>query len=152
MTVTDEHSDEHGIGLRSVKRITEKYNGFMRCMLENGEFVFQAALFYDNGASKRKVSVRDSLPKRAVSSLLGLGAGTLLVLNMLPSTAEAASSLLSVNIRTIRNFNFGWGDNSISIGSPEFEGNSKLNSAVKNYTDETKEKFLWQCIKLNKTL
>lgn len=142
LPVADENSNEHGIGLRSVKRIAEKYNGFMQCVLENGEFVFQAALFYDNGTSERK-EVHGGLPKRAVSSLLGLGAGVLLVLNMLPSVAEAASSLLSVNIRTIRSLNLGWGDNSISIGSPEFGGNDELNSAVKSYTNEAKEKFMW---------
>ena len=142
LPVTEENSNEHGIGLRSVKRVAEKYNGFMQCVLENGEFVFQAALFYDNGTSERK-EVHGGLPKRAVSSLLGLGAGVLLVLNMLPSVAEAASSLLSVNIRTIRSLNLGWGDNSMSIGSPEFGGNDELNSAVKSYTNEAKEKFMW---------
>lgn len=149
LPVTDEHSpehsEEHGIGLRSVKRIAEKYNGFLRCMLENGEFVFQAALFYDNVTSQNQESKPAGLPKRAVSSLLGFGLGVLIMLNVLPSAAEAASSLLSVNIRTIRSFFLGWGDNSISIDSPEFEGNGadSLNSAVKNYTDEAKQKFLW---------
>ncbi len=141
--VTDGSSDEHGIGLRSVKRIAEKYNGFMRCMLENGEFVFQAVLFYDNGTAKRKENRLGSLPKRAMSSLLGLGLGAIVMLNVLPSAAEAASEVLSVNIRTIRNLALGWGDNSISIESPEFDGNGELNGAVKNYTDEAKEKFLW---------
>lgn len=145
LPVTDEHSDEHGIGLCSVKRVAEKYNGFLYCMLENGEFVFRAALFYDNITSKHKVSRFGSLPQRAMTSLAGFGLGVLIVLNVLPSAAEAASSLLSVNIRTIRSFNLGWGDNSISIDSPEFdgEGADEINSAVKNYTDEAKEKFLW---------
>ncbi|MDE7360363.1 MAG: GHKL domain-containing protein [Oscillospiraceae bacterium] len=143
LPVIGECSDEHGIGLRSVKRIVEKYNGFMRCMLENGEFVFQAALFYDNSSSKRKDSRPGSIPKRAVSSLLGMVLGVIVMLNVLPSTAEAASELLSVNIRTIRSLVLGWGSSSISIFGPEFDGNSELNNAVKNYTDEAKEKFLW---------
>lgn len=147
LPVTGEHSpnnlDEHGIGLRSVKRIVEKYNGFMRCVLENGEFVFQAALFYDNSPSKRKSSSLGSIPKRAASSLLGLGLGVIVMLNVLPSAAEAASKILSVNIRTIRSLVLGWGSSSISIDSPEFDGNGVLNNAVKNYTNEAKEKFLW---------
>ncbi|MDE6728619.1 MAG: GHKL domain-containing protein [Oscillospiraceae bacterium] len=145
LPITGEQSDEHGIGLRSVKRIVEKYNGFMRCMLENGEFVFQAALFYDNSTAKHKEAKRAGLMKRAASSLLGLGVGVIVILNVLPSAAEAASELLSINIRTIRSFNLGWGDNSISIDRPEFEGDGAddLNSAVKNYTNEAKEKFLW---------
>ncbi|MDE7230938.1 MAG: GHKL domain-containing protein [Oscillospiraceae bacterium] len=142
-----QYSDEHGIGLRSVKRIAEKYNGFLRCMLENEKFVFQAAMFYDNnthrGNERNTRSV--SIPKRAVSSALGLGLGTLIMLNVLPSAAEAASSLLSLNIRTIWSMDLGWGSNSINVQTPEFGGNGseEMNSAVKNYTDEAKEKFMW---------
>lgn len=143
LPVTGEHSDEHGIGLRSVKRIVEKYNGFMSCVLENGEFVFQAALFYDNSPSKRKDIRSGSIPKRAASSLAGLVLGVIVMLNVLPSAAEAASEVLSVNIRTIRSLVLGWGSSSISIDSPEFDGNGALNNAVKNYTNEAKEKFLW---------
>lgn len=145
MPVTDRHSEEHGIGLCSVRRVAEKYNGFMNCCVENGEFVFQAALFYDSGTVKHKKGNPTALPKRAVSSVLGLGVGMVLALNLFPSAADAVSTLLSINIPTIRSLNLGWGDNKISIESPEFEGNDadKLNSAVKNYTDEAKEKFLW---------
>lgn len=145
LPVVDGHSDEHGIGLRSVNRIAEKYNGFVRCKLEKGEFVFHAALFCEESIPVKNGERRGNNSKRAVTSLMGLGLGVLLMLNVLPSAAEAASSLLSVNIRTIRDLVLGWGDNSISIESPEFEGNGAdgLNSAVKKYTDEAKEKFLW---------
>ena len=145
LPVSDKNSDEHGIGLRSVKRIVEKYNGFLRCTPENGEFVFQAVLFYDSGASVHKSEKTGSIPKRAAASLLSLGLGGIIMLNTLPSVAEAASSLLSIDIRTIWSFNRSWGSNSINIDSPEFEGSGaeELNSAVKNYTDEAKEKFLW---------
>ncbi len=145
LPVTEKRSDEHGIGLRSVKRIAEKYNGFLRCMIEDGEFVFHAALFYDNSTSARKARDTGSIPKRAASSLLGLGVGGLIMLNAMPPAAEAASALLSVNIRTINSLDLGWGSNSISMDSPEFDGNGaeELNSAVNNYTDEAKEKFLW---------
>lgn len=145
LPVSDQRSEEHGIGLRSVKRTIEKYNGFLRCMVENGEFVFQSALFYDDAASKQMGGKSRTAPKRAISTLLGLCVGTIVILNVLPSSAKAASSLLSVNIRTISGFDFGWGDNSASAEIPEFDGNGadELNSAVKSYTDEAKEKFLW---------
>ncbi|MBD5115767.1 MAG: GHKL domain-containing protein [Ruminococcaceae bacterium] len=151
LPVTDEQAQsssqgscEHGIGLNSVRRITEKYNGFLRCMLENGKFVFRAALFYDNSTPGCKKNTRSvSVPKRAASSLLGFVLACIIMLNILPSAAEAASALLSVNIRTVRNLVLGWGSSSITIVSSEFDGNDELNSAVKNYTDEAKEKFLW---------
>ena len=145
LPITNKNPDEHGIGLRSVKRVSEKYNGFMHCMLENGKFVFQAVLFCDNSTSKRMGTALGSITKRVTSSLLGLFIGVIVMLNVSPSAAEAASEVLSINIPTIRNFNLGWGDNSIDIESPEFSGDgaNDLNSAVKNYTDEAKEKFFW---------
>ncbi len=139
-----EKSEEHGIGLRSVKRIVEKYNGFLRCMLENGEFVFQAALFYDNSNSGQKTRGA-RIAKRLTTSTLGMILGGIFVLNVMPSVADAASELTSINILTIRSLNLSWGSSSVDIQSPEFGGDDaeELNSAVKNYTDEAKEKFLW---------
>lgn len=145
LPAADGRSEEHGVGLRSVKRIAEKYNGFLRCSLEKGEFVFHAALFCEESVPEKKDKGTGKKPGRVVSSLTGLGFGAVLMLNVLPSAAEAASSLLSVNIRTVRDLFLGWGDSSISIESPEFEGEGAdgLNSAVKSYTDEAKEKFMW---------
>lgn len=145
LPIIDVKSEEHGIGLRSVNRIAEKYNGFVRCKAEKGEFVFHAALFCEESVPVKKNERSGNVPKRAVTSMMGLGLGVLLMLNVLPSAADAASSLLSVKIRTIRDLVLGWGDNSISIEKPEFEGSGsdELNSAVKNYTDEAKEKFWW---------
>lgn len=145
LPVVDGRSEEHGIGLRSVSRIAEKYNGFVRCKLEKGEFVFHAALFREESVPAEKRKGSESRSKRVVTSFMGLGLGVLVMLNISPSAAEAASSLFSVRIRTIRDLVLGWGDNSISIERPEFEGSGadELNSAVKNYTDEAKEKFWW---------
>ncbi len=139
-----ERSEEHGIGLRSVKRIAEKYNGFLRCMLENGEFVFQAALFYDNSTSPRKAKGTHAA-KRMATSALGMILGGIFVLNVSPSVADAASKLTSVKILTIKDFKFTLGSSSIDIQTPVIGGNigDELNSTVKNYTDEAKEKFFW---------
>lgn len=147
LPVTDKNSDEHGIGLRSVRRVAEKYNGFLRCILENGVFVFRAALFYERGTAKhldRNVKPW-SIQKRAASTMLGLVIGGVIVLNAMPSAADAASALLSIDIRTIRDLDISWGSNSLDIQTPEFEGPGadKLNSATKNYADEAKGKFMW---------
>lgn len=142
---TEKHTEEHGIGLHSMNLIAEKYNGFLRCKLENGEFVLHVAMFCEEDIPKRKETSRGSVSKRAVSSLLGFGLGTIIVLNIVPSAAEAASSLLSVNIRTVRSLFLGWGDSSVSMEYPDFEGNGaeELNNAVTNYVNEAREKFLW---------
>lgn len=143
---TAQGSDEHGIGLRSVKRVTEKYNGFLRCMQENGKFIFQAALFYD-GSSAPKGKSAKPLKKaaRVAETALGLGLGAIVVLNASPTVADAASKLLSIDIRTIQDIGFKWGSSSMDIQSPEFDGDGadKLNSATKDYVGEAKEKFMW---------
>lgn len=145
LPVSDGGSEEHGIGLRSVSRIAEKYNGFLRCKLENGEFVFHAALFYEESVPRSKGKAIGRVPGRAASSLLGLGAGAVILLNLLPSTAEAVSSILSVQIRTVHSLRLNWGDHALSIDRPEFDGYGadELNGAAIRYTDEAKEKFLW---------
>ncbi len=139
-------SDEHGIGLRSVKRVVEKYHGFLRCMQENGKFIFQAALFYDSGSAPKGKSAKPlKKAARVAETLLGLGLGAIVVLNASPTVADAASKLLSINIRTIHDIGFKWGSSSMDIQSPEFDGNGadKLNSAAKDYVGEAKEKFMW---------
>ncbi len=147
LPISNRHREEHGIGLCSVKRVAEKYNGFLRCRLENGEFVFQAALFSTEDPRKNGNDgvKHESVSKRAMTSLLGLGAGVLLTLNVLPAVADAVSSLLSVNILTIKSFRFGLGDNSLSADYPVFDGNGSegLNSAVTNCIDKAREKFMW---------
>lgn len=145
LPVINGNSEEHGVGLRSVNRIAEKYNGFLRCRLENGEFVFHAALFCEESVSKSKSTDHESIPRRAFSSLLGLGLGTLIALNILPSAADAVSSPRSINIRVANITELNWGDSSISLKRPVFsgDGSDDLNSAVINYTNEAKEKFMW---------
>ncbi len=147
LPVTDKDPDEHGIGLRSVKRVAEKYNGFLRCILEDGVFVLRAALFYEKSTEKHSVNGEKtwSVQKRAASTMLGLVIGGIIVLNAMPHAADAASALLSIDIRTIRDLDIGWGSNSLDIQTPGFEGpgSDELNSVTKNYTDEAKSKFMW---------
>lgn len=138
-------SEEHGIGLRSVKRITEKYNGFLNCASENGKFTVHAALFYDSGSAASKGKKPPKKASRAAAMICSLFVGAIVVLNVSPTIADAASKLLSINIRTVRDLYVKWGSSSMDIQSPEFEGDGsdKLNSAAKNYIDEAKEKFMW---------
>lgn len=146
LPITDKNPEEHGIGLRSVNSIAEKHNGFLRCRFENGEFLFQAALFGEEITAKKSKKERTGgAVKRAVSSLLALGAGTLIVLNVLPNAAEAASSLLELDILTVRSLNFGWGDSGVSMEYPVFEGNGaeEVNNAVNNCVDGARDKFMW---------
>ncbi len=43
------HREGHGLGLQSVKRVTEKYGGLFRCQWEEGRFLFRTVLMGGSG-------------------------------------------------------------------------------------------------------
>lgn len=142
LPVITRHEDGHGIGLRSVKKITEKYNGFLLCECQNNIFSFHAVIFCEpdvNGApadgnvSKNKRS--KILP--AVLTLLICSIG---LLNVSPAAADALSDALSIDIKTI---SYGWGDNKFNAKSPEFSGDNsdKLNQTATDFIEEANDIF-----------
>lgn len=142
---TEKGLEEHGIGLRSVKRVVEKYNGFLRCTQENGKFILHTALFYDSAGAALKARKAPKKVSRAAVTVCSLFLGVIVVLNISPTVADAASQLLSINIRTVRDIFLRWGSSSIDVQRPEFggTGSDKLNSATTSCIDEAKEKFMW---------
>lgn len=142
LPVVEPRTDCHGIGLRSVKKIVEKYNGFICCACENGEFLFCAEIFRnpdENAGNNRNIG---QVPKRskAISAVLTLLVCAAGLLNFFPAAASALSETLSVDIKTI---SYGWGDNDLSIRYPEFGGDNsdKLNRAAKDFISEARDIF-----------
>lgn len=143
LPVVKARNDGHGIGLRGVKRTVEKYNGFICCTCENGEFFFCAEIFRDpngstmstkNTGSRRKHS--KALPAVLTSLVCVIG-----LLNFSPSIAKALSETLSVDIKTI---SYGWGDNILNIRFPEFGGDNsdKLNQAAEDFVSVARNTFM----------
>lgn len=141
LPIIEKRTDGHGIGLRGVQKLVEKYNGFVRCSNENEEFVFCAEIFRDplggadTGNSNRGLRLSKVLTGALAAVVCAAG-----VLNFSPLTAQALSHVLSVNIRTI---NIGWGDNSFRGEYPEFTGDNaaELNKAANDFVGEAKEIF-----------
>lgn len=143
LPVVAKRADGHGIGLRGVKKTAEKYNGFICCAHENGEFLFCAEIFRDpNGSltngqkTERGYKRSKALPAVLASLVCAIG-----VLNFSPAAASALSEALSVDIKTI---SYGWGDNLLNIRYPEFAGDNsdKLNQAARNFISEAQNTFM----------
>ncbi len=142
LPVVEARTDGHGIGLRSVKKTVEKYNGFICCAYENGEFLFCAEIFRDpNGSpSNNQNTGRISKRSKAVSAVLTSLVCAVGLLNFSPATASALSEALSIDIKTI---SYGWGDNDLNIRYPEFgdDDSGKKNQAVKDFISEARGIF-----------
>ena len=80
----------HGLGLQSVKRVTDKYGGLFRCQWEQERFLFRAVLMppVDQAAPQRG---RRGL-NRGTAAVLAVLAG-LILLNCLPELADTLEAV-----------------------------------------------------------
>lgn len=142
LPVVKPQEDGHGIGLRSVKKTAEKYDGFICCTCENGEFHFCAEIFRapDGGLKKDTARVHERKRSKALSGILALVISALGILNLSPMCADALSDVLSVKIKTI---SYGWGDNSFKAKYPEFTGDNSavINRASRDFIAEAQAIF-----------
>lgn len=142
LPVLKARTDGHGIGLRGVKKTVEKYNGFICCAYENGEFHFCAEIFQASNVVPKydSISERRVRQSKALPALLTLIVCAIGMLNISPTSVAALSEALSINIKTI---SYGWGDNSFNVEYPEFSGDNseKLNQAANDFIDEARNIF-----------
>lgn len=143
LPAVEKRSDGHGIGLRGVKKTVEKYNGFICCAYEKGEFLFCAEIFRDPSVTAANKEINKHVHKRskalpAVLTSLVCAVG---LLNFSPTVASALSETFSVEIKTL---SYGWGDNALNINYPEFGGDhsDKLNEAAKDFIAEAQNTFM----------
>ena len=138
LPVIEERTDGHGIGLRSVKKTVEKYNGFICCTCENEEFLFCGEIFRSTNEDTK--NLKKAGRSKAVSAVLTSLICVIGLLNFSPVTAKALSEVLSVDIKTI---SYGWGDNVFTANYPEFDGENsdKLNQAAKDFVSEARDIF-----------
>lgn len=80
----------HGLGLQSVKRVTDKYGGLFRCQWEEGRFLFRAVLMPPaEQAASRKERRGLSWGTAVVLAVLTC----LILLNCLPELADALETV-----------------------------------------------------------
>lgn len=144
LPIIKKKTENHGLGLRGVKKTAEKYNGFVHCAREDDEFVFCAEIFRDPKESVKTVEV-ERLRKRskAIPAILTAIVCLIAVPNISPATARALSNELSIDIKTI---DLSWGDNRFKAEIPEFEGDNSelLNKAAERFIDKAKDVFYTQ--------
>lgn len=115
--------DGHGIGLKSVGRIADKYNGLFRCAYTEGVFTLNVILF----GSRTLVSPREKTnkPKKAAAVTLTVFLAFCLTVNCLPAAAQAWEDipLLGPLIRVVnlKTYDFSWGDTSYHVMLPQIE-------------------------------
>ncbi|MDE6732721.1 MAG: GHKL domain-containing protein [Oscillospiraceae bacterium] len=135
LPVIKPRDDGHGLGLRSVKKTVEKYDGFICCKYENSEFHFCAeifrALLSDNNESSKKdeAYVRVQKSSKAASAALAFVVCALGIVNFSPDTATALSDVFSIRLKTL---SYGWGSTRLNVKYPEFTGESSPDSNIAN--------------------
>ncbi len=139
---------EHGIGLRSVRAITEKYNGLMRCKCADGQFAFDAVLFNGQKTGTEE-PVEETAAGKRIKLFPALFCFCLLCavsVSLIPDALPAASGIPSgKSSGEARQTKIGWGDTYINEELPDFtgEGADELNEAVEKYIQMAREEFLW---------
>lgn len=142
LPVIETKREGHGIGLCGVKKTVQKYNGFVYCVCENGEFHFCAEIFHTPGDEKKKQKAYEQ-PKTH-SKVLTAGITVIVcaigLVNFFPTVASALSEVLSVEVKTI---SYGWGDNGLSVRYPQFGGDNAdvLNQSAKDFVAEAQGIF-----------
>lgn len=142
LPVVEKRTEGHGIGLRSVRKIAEAYNGFVCCTCEKGEFAFCAEIFHapkrDNAAAEGLANNADVKFRykhsKALPAVITLAVCGACILNFSPSTANALSEALSIDIKTL---SYGWEGMSFNAVYPEFSGDNsgKLNQAADSFIE-----------------
>lgn len=114
----------HGIGLKSIRAITDKYSGFLRCECSGGEFRLHAALFCIQSSPVLYSGRQDDFWKKLISSLSVFAMFFAILAGCASVVAQAAAKSgsfgMSVRIAEKRSMVVGWGDTVIEAEYPIF--------------------------------
>ncbi len=157
-------SDEHGVGMKSMNEITEKYHGFLRCKCEEEEFTFQAVMF--GSKSKESIILRHKIKfKKVASAMFFCGFAVLLCLGGVPMAVQALSDLTGEGVlshlKKVVTWKAGWGDTYIQVEYPILDevkmimdstvpaeellvlmkGAENMNLQIEAYVEEAKTQF-----------
>ena len=132
----------HGLGLKSIHAVVQKYNGLLRCTCENRVFRLSAALFQpDNVPTMRFSGMKRTVANTALALLL-----LLCFINIFPDTVQALESVPFVgNVLRLADFrtycsSFTWGSSSLEVSFLQIawkESASALLSGVPGNKEDT---------------
>lgn len=141
LPVIKPRDDGHGLGLRSVKKTVEKYDGFIFCKFERGEFHFCAEIFHtpNGGTKKDEAYGHGKRRSKAASAVLALVVCALGIVSFSPNTAAALSDVFSIRLKTL---SYGWGDNRLNVKYPEFTYETPADSNTANAANNAARDFV----------
>lgn len=146
----DTRAGEHGIGLRSVKALADKYNGFFKCECDNGEFRFKSALFGEQAGNKELQNAKSNIIKKLISvvpvSLLVM----IITIYYMPVMAGMTESPLRIGGEAV--FNAGWGYLAFAVKQPVLVGGDDgeadvISEQSEEFINRMEEEFLWYAMR-----
>lgn len=140
----------HGLGLRSIRAVTEKYAGLFRCQWDAGRFYTQAVLFPPGAAP---VSVRREGRGIRLAAAFVSAVVCCLFLNTSPSLLDTLEEIpvlgAGIQVVDLRTYGLGWGSTELHVRQPAVEspdlssGVSEVNDEAAAFAKEMEETFLW---------
>lgn len=131
----------HGLGLQSVRTVSEKYGGLFQCQWEDGFFILQTVLMPPQASTVKQRQVN-----RVTTAVVALLA-SLLLINCVPAMADALESIPVlgpiIRVLDLRTYTFHWNNTDYSVTQPQITGAEEPNNASDDFFAEMEEKFLW---------
>ena len=151
MPVVTKHTEDgemHGLGLKSVRYIVDKYSGIMQC--SSGEDTFRVSLAIFSSASKggEEAPRKSRLSRKArvvIPLIFVVPVAAVVTINCMPSTLDALAENESVkafvDIIDFREWNIGWGSSGFGVEAPVTD-NSEINHTIDGFIEKARATFL----------
>ena len=136
------HREGHGLGLKSIAAVAEKYHGLFQCDCNEGVFTLRVVLL------DAAPEPRPSHPVRAVLTGVFL---CCFLLNCMPTLAQALEAVPVlghvVRVVDLRSYSLSWGSTGISVSGPVLEGDDQATDEIEQQKEEfvrqMEELFTW---------
>lgn len=124
-----EEREGHGIGLKSIRAVVDKYDGLLRCSYEEGRFRLQAVLCAP--AEKAELKRRPGFSRHPAQApgTLALGCALLLAAGCLPAVARASDGRL-FEVAQARVEGFRWGATAFNVAVPRVEALASVSAST----------------------
>ena len=136
----------HGVGLKSIHAVTEKYNGFLKCECSGGEFRLHAALFCARTLHLPDSRKQESFWKKPISSIPVSAIVFFILLGCTFAAAQASEGYGSREIPVWavgkQSIVTGWGDNVFQAEYPVFTADSDGKENKMEEDESEKEEVL----------
>lgn len=138
-------ADGHGIGLKSVKSIVDKYSGIFQCSCSGGSFCFQTMLFDGNDIGavvRKKPTLYKKIRTKIVNSFIAAGLMCLIILSSSSLESQGNETVSAKDIsgkKDSQSENFRWGDTAFHAENPVLDKEELWSKENVDVLEESKE-------------